>query len=76
MKRADDPREIAKGLETPIEITVVGKRCVYINDYRVAGGKPWVSENLPQHSFNVTLKDILDALPRKTVRAILENEHD
>lgn len=45
-----------------VEITVVGRRCVYINDYRVVGGKPYVSENLPSHSFKCTVKDILDAL--------------
>lgn len=45
-----------------IEITVVGKRCVYINDYRVAGAKPYVSENLLQHSFNVQRSEIFRAL--------------
>lgn len=47
-----------------VTITVVGRRCVYINDYRVAGGKPYVSENLPQHSFTINEDEILYALGR------------
>ena len=54
-----------------IEICVVGRRCIYINDYRVAGGKPWVSENLPQWSFHVDPKEILDALPLAAVKDYL-----
>jgi hypothetical protein len=46
-----------------IEIIVVGSRCLYINDYRVAGRKPYASENLPQQTFHVTLAEILDAFP-------------
>jgi len=45
-----------------VEIVVVGQRCVYINDYRVAGRKPYVSENLPQHSFWVDPSEIIRAL--------------
>ncbi len=54
-----------------IELTVVGKRCVYLNDYRIAGGKPYVSENIPQHSFTITIGDVLAALPQvaKALRA-------
>lgn len=47
-----------------IEITVVGSRCVYVNDHRVAGKKPYVSENLPQWSFTVDEDEILRALGR------------
>ena len=48
-------------MSKPIEIIVVGSRCVYMNDYRVAGSKPYVSENLPHQTFRATLEDILDA---------------
>lgn len=51
-----------------ITLTVVGKRCVYLNDHRVAGSKPYVSENLPEHSFQITMQDILSALPMLTLR--------
>jgi hypothetical protein len=48
-------------MSKPIEIIIVGSRCVYINDYRVAGSKPYVSENLPHQTFHANLADILDA---------------
>ena len=49
----------------------MAKRCVYINDYRVAGAKPYVSENLPQHSLKTTLGSVLDAFTEKQIRAAL-----
>ena len=57
--------------KSKIEICVVGKRCVYINDYRVAGSKPYVTENLPQHTFNVNVADILDAFSTEQIEAYL-----
>src|ERR1041384_847960 len=45
----------------PIEVTVVGRRCVYVNNYRIAGGKPYFSENLPSHDLRTTLGEVLDA---------------
>lgn len=45
-----------------IEIVVVGTRCVYIGNHRVAGGKPYVSENLPERRFKSTVGEILSAL--------------
>lgn len=47
-----------------INLTVVnqrrgfGIRCVYLNNYRIAGAKPYVSENLPQSEFSVSLENI------------------
>ena len=52
-----------------VEIVIVGKRCVYINDYRVAGAKPYVSENLPQHSFIVPRDEIIRALGLQAIAA-------
>ena len=57
------PSDIASLIAQDVELTVVGRRCVYLNDHRIAGGKPYVSENLPQHSFNVKVGEILNALP-------------
>ena len=57
--------------EAKIEICVVGKRCVYINDYRVAGGKPYAGESLPQHSFHVRTKDIFEAFSTDQIKAEL-----
>ena len=55
-----------------IEICVVGERCVYINDFRVAGGKPYVSENLPQHSFYVMPEDVFEAFSTAQIKAELK----
>lgn len=62
-----------------IELTVVGQRCVYLNDYRIAGGKPYVSENLPQHTFKLRMSDILSAIPelaRHRQAAIAQHDGD
>jgi hypothetical protein len=65
-----------EAVERKIEVTVVGKRCVYLNDYRICGGKPWVSENLPQHDFKTSIKDVLHAVgfPLSAIRALVD-EH-
>lgn len=44
-------------------------RCVYLNDYRVAGGKPWGGCTFVA-TFNVTAKDLREALPE------LRREHE
>lgn len=62
--------------DKPIQITVVGKRCVYINDYRVAGGKPYVSEELPSHDFNTTLGEILSAFDEADISRALKERKD
>lgn len=56
-------------LNKQIELTVVGRRCVYLNDFRIAGGKPYVSENLPQHSFTIRIADLIQAVPELALRA-------
>ncbi len=48
-----------------LTVTVVGRRCVYINDYRVAGSKPYVSENLPSWSFEADINDLRYAIGRR-----------
>jgi hypothetical protein len=40
-------RPLNPNCDRKIEITIVGKRCIYINDYRVQGGKSYVSQSLP-----------------------------
>lgn len=64
-----DAQPAAPHCEKPIEITVVAKRCVYIANYRVAGGKPYVSENPPSFDHRTTLGEILDALKEEDVIA-------
>ena len=60
--------------DTPVEISVVGRRCVYVNNYRVAGGKPYVSENLPHHELKTTLGEVLDAFTDEQVHAALREK--
>ena len=60
--------------DTPIEITVVGRRCVYINNYRSAGGKPHVSENLPSFEHKTTIGEVLAAFTEKQIRAYLREK--
>lgn len=57
--------------ERTIAVQVVGKRCVYVNDYRIAGGKPYYSENLPNHRFETTVRDALAAFSDADLRAAL-----
>lgn len=57
-----------------IEITIVGKRCVYINDHRVQGAKPYVSENLPHETRTTTVRDVLDAFSVEAIQAYLEEK--
>jgi hypothetical protein len=55
----------------PVEVDVVGRRCVYVNSFRVAGGKPYVSERLPSHTLHTTLGAVLDAFSEQEVFAAL-----
>jgi len=67
-------RPINPACEREIEIMIVGKRCIYINDLRVQGGKPYVSENLPHERRTTTLRSILDAFTDLEIRAYLEEK--
>lgn len=67
--RAAAPKQTVR--ERLIEVEVVAKRCVYVNDYRVAGGKPYVSEQLPSHIIKTSVGDVLDAFTDKEIRAAL-----
>ena len=52
-----------------------GIRCVYLNDHRIAGAKPYISENLPQTEYYVTLKELKAAgfvqIERKSMTAAI-----
>lgn len=58
-----------------IDVCVVGKRCVYLNSHRIAGGKPYISENLPQHEFNLTVRDALKAFSVKELEAYISEKN-
>ena len=70
-----DNQPPAPTCERAIEIEVVGKRCVYVNNYRVAGGKPYYTENLPSHTLRCSLGDVLNAFPSDDIaKALAEQE--
>ncbi len=54
--------------DSQVELTVVSKRCVYLNDFRIAGNKPYVSEDLPQHHFIIPIANVLKAMPMLALR--------
>lgn len=52
--------------KTDVEVQVVMNRdgtirCIYLNNFRIIGGKPYVSENLAYKTFTVSLDDMLSA---------------
>lgn len=57
-----------------ISVDVVARRCVYVNDFRIAGGKPYVSENLPSHTLKTTLGDVLRAFNPADIRKALDEQ--
>ena len=69
-------RPLHPALDKETAVQVVGKRCVYVNDHRVAGGKPYYSENLPNTRFNTTVRGVLEAFPDSVLRAALKERRD
>lgn len=61
----------APARDRAIEVYVVGRRCVYVNDYRIAGSKPYFTENLPSHELKTTLGEVLDAFKPAEIRKAL-----
>lgn len=57
-------------------VTIKGHiRCVYVNDYRIVGGKPWVSEGGEFKNFIFTLANLRSAFPELEIR-VKEPRHD
>ena len=44
-------------------LSVVSKRCVYLNNHRICGAKPYVSENLPRINYMVPISELFRAIP-------------
>lgn len=70
--KKNEPTEELCSKRTTVD--VVGKRCVYVNSHRVAGGKPYVAENLPQHEFNISVRDALDAFSFDELEAYIKEK--
>lgn len=70
-QRPNDPK-----LDRQIEVSVVSTRCVYVNDHRVAGSKPYASEQLAQKNFKTTVREVLDAFTEAELLAHVFERRD
>lgn len=43
-------------------------RCIYVNDYRIVGDKPYVSEGGEYKDFDFTLGNLQDAFPQLEIK--------
>lgn len=71
---AYDKRPLNPKCSKVIDISIVGDRCIYINDYRVQGGKPYVSEGLPQKTKTTTIREVLNAFSAEEIEAYLREK--
>ena len=55
-----------KQLDAPVKLTVVRWQerihCIYINDHRIAGGKPWAG-GTTEKEWNTSLREVIRAFP-------------
>ena len=57
-----------------IELVIVGERCVYINNSRIEGSKPYASENLPHQHKETTVAKVLGAFSIREIEAYLATQ--
>lgn len=69
--KAYEKRRLHDLCSKQITIDIYGDRCIYINDHRVQGGKPYHSENLPIKSKDTTVRDVLEAFSVEEIQAFL-----
>lgn len=69
-----DAQPPAPNCDMPVEVEVVARRCVYVNNYRVAGSKPYHGEGLSRHTLQTTLGEVLEAFTEKQIRAALREQ--
>lgn len=72
--KAYEKRPLQDLLSREIDISIVGKRCIYINDFRVQGGKPYVSENLESDTRKTTIRNVLDAFSIQELEAYIKEK--
>lgn len=59
------------------KITIVSDVCVYFNDYRICGRKPFISENLKQRTFDISTNEILKNIDINDIKKyILDYENN
>lgn len=62
--------------EKKITVDMVGTRCVYLNDHRIVGGKPYVSEGLTQRSMNLNVREALNAFSVAELEAYIAEKKE
>lgn len=71
-----EQRPTSELCEREIEIHIVGTRCIYLNGRRIAGGKPYVSENLPSRTMKLKVRDALGAFSEAEILAYLNERRE
>jgi len=69
-----DAAPVTPTADKTIDVDIVARRCVYVNDYRIAGSKPYHSENLPSHTLKTTLGEVLNAFTNEEIRKALDEQ--
>lgn len=72
--QAYDARPTNPLCEREIEVRVVAQRCIYLNDRRVAGGKPFISENLSSFAKKTSVRQVLAAFSDDEIIAYLKEK--
>lgn len=49
-------------------------RCIYVNDHRIVGDKPYVSENLPFIDKNTTVGKVLKAFSIEELQSAINDK--
>ncbi len=75
-KAVYDQRPTNALCEREIELDIVGTRCVYLNQFRIAGGKPYASQNLPSRTMKLKVRDALEAFSEEEIIAYLHERRE
>ena len=59
-------------LKKIVDIDVFVGQCVYINDYRVVGSKPYVNESIEQYNVKAKIFDILESLDIEDIKNFIK----
>lgn len=73
-RAAYDERPTDELCSRSITVDVVGTRCVYLNQHRIAGAKPYVSEGLSSRSMTLTVREALAAFSEREIEAYLREK--
>lgn len=57
-----------------VGLTLVGNKCIYLNEYRIQGKKPYVSENHTILNKKVRVVDVLNALDFDDIKKYVDEK--